>query len=100
MKVEKRRRCISNEEAAAIAVRIFKGETAAAIAAELGVSGSYLSRCVARAKAAGCFYFTVDGETAERLERALDAQAFIGPLAPTKSELVERIRRQQSRWPS
>lgn len=62
MTVEKRRRCLNNREAAKLAVRIFNGETAAAIAAELGVSASYLGRLIARAKKASAFRYEVARE--------------------------------------
>lgn len=59
MKVEKRRRCLSNQEVARLAVRIFNGESAGSIATEHGISASYLSRLLKRAKAAGAFRYEV-----------------------------------------
>lgn len=59
MKVEKRRRCLTDREIAAIAVRVFNGERRADLAKELGVSGSYLSRLVTDAHRRGLVRITI-----------------------------------------
>lgn len=58
-KVEKRRRCLSDREIASIAVRVFNGERRQAIAREIGVSASYLSRLLDDARARGVFRIVV-----------------------------------------
>jgi DNA-binding transcriptional regulator LsrR (DeoR family) len=60
--VEKRRRCLTDKAVARIAVRIFNGENASDIAASLGISASYLSRLLKRAKANGAYRYEVASE--------------------------------------
>lgn len=60
--IAKRRKCLDDKEVAAIAVRVFNGERRAAIAKELGVSGSYLGRLLDDAKARGVWRIVVAGD--------------------------------------
>ena len=58
-KVEKRRRCLSDRQIGAIAVRVFNGERRDAIAREIGVSASYLSRLLDDARERGVYRIVV-----------------------------------------
>lgn len=62
MKVTKHQKCLSDLEVAHISVRVFNGETSRDIAKELGISGGYLARMIARVKKSGLVRVTVATE--------------------------------------
>lgn len=60
--LQKRKKCLTDKEIAAIAVRVFNGERRGHIAKQLGVSASYLSRLLKDAQRRKVFYYVIAEE--------------------------------------